>query len=123
MDGTTFLAEVIAALFLAVLVTFFMLRDGSRFVAWVYRHARSDKHERFQRAADAAWSTLGGYLRGAALLGVLEAIVIGSTLFAFGGRLRGPVMILTFVAAFVRIVGAAPAGVVAVLVRSSPAVR
>lgn len=49
-------------------------------------------------------------------MGVLEAIVIGFTLFAAGGRLVGPVMIVTFVAAFIPIVGAVAAGVVAVLV-------
>src|SRR5690606_28540135 len=60
--------------------------------------------------------TLGAYLRGAALLGVLESITIGSALFFAGGGLVAPVMLLTFVGAFVPIVGATLAGVVAVLV-------
>lgn len=116
VDGATFLAEAIAGLFIALLVTFFMLRDGERGMAWVYRRAGPGQDERIRRGAEAAWWTLGGYLRGAAILGLLEAIVIGLTLFLAGGRLVGPVALVTFFAAFVPIVGAITAGVVAVLV-------
>jgi predicted PurR-regulated permease PerM len=59
---------------------------------------------------------LGRYLRGAATLGVVEACAIGVALFVSGGRLVLPVMLLTFMAAFVPIVGAVVAGVTAVLV-------
>jgi predicted PurR-regulated permease PerM len=116
VDGATLLAEAVAGLFIALLVTFFMLRDGDRAMAWTYERAGPGRDERIRRGAEAAWWTLGGYLRGAAILGLLESIVIGFTLFVAGGRLVGPVALLTFFAAFVPIVGAIAAGVVAVLV-------
>lgn len=116
LEGATLVAEVIAGLILALLLTFFMLRDGARFTTWVIGHARPERHQRLRRAAEGGWSALGGYLRGAALLGLVESVVIGITLFAVGGSLVVPVMLLTFAAAFIPIIGAIAAGVVATLV-------
>jgi predicted PurR-regulated permease PerM len=63
-----------------------------------------------------AWETLGGYLRGAALLGVVEGTIIGATVALVGGRLAVPVGVLTFMLAFVPFAGAIVAAVLAVLV-------
>ena len=116
LEGAALAAEIIAGLILALLLTFFMLRDGRRFSTWVIGHARPDHRQRLHRAAARGWSALGAYLRGAALLGVVEAVAIGITLLLVGGGLVVPVMLLTFVAAFVPIFGAIAAGVVATLV-------
>jgi predicted PurR-regulated permease PerM len=116
IDGATIAAEIVAGLFLALLFTFFMLRDGGKFATWAMGRLRPDHHERARRAAARGWYTLGAYLRGAALLGIVESIAIGLALFFAGASLVVPVMILTFLAAFVPIVGAITAGVVAVLV-------
>lgn len=116
ISGATFVAEVVTVLILAILLTFFMLRDGARFSEWGIRRAGPDRQPRFRRAADSAWKALGGYLRGATVLGILEAVVVGVTLLIAGGRLVAPVMLLTFVGAFVPLVGAVAAGVIAVLV-------
>jgi predicted PurR-regulated permease PerM len=116
IDGATLAAEIVAGLFLSLLLTFFMLRDGDRFATWAQGRLRSDHHDRARRAARRGWYTLGAYLRGAAALGIVESIAIGLALFFAGASLVVPVMILTFLAAFVPIVGAITAGVVAVLV-------
>lgn len=116
VDGATVAAEVVAGLFLSILFTFFMLRDGARFSNWLLSRLRPAQRERAQRAAHRGWSTLGGYVRGAAILGIVESITIGLALLLAGGSLVVPVMVLTFVAAFVPIMGAVVAGVTAVLV-------
>jgi putative heme transporter len=116
VDGATLAAEVVAGLFLSLLFTFFMLRDGVRFASWLRSRLRPAQRERAERAAQRGWSTLGGYLRGAATLGIIESIAIGLALLVAGGSLVVPVMVLTFIAAFVPIVGAVFAGVTAVLV-------
>jgi predicted PurR-regulated permease PerM len=116
LDSATLAAEVLTGLLLALLLTFFMLRDGRRFVDWAIAKAPTERRSALARAAERGWTTLGGYLRGAALLGLVEAITIGLALFLAGGSLVVPVMILTFVAAFVPIAGAIVAGAVAVLV-------
>jgi putative heme transporter len=115
-DQATLVAEVVAGTVLAIILTFFMLRDGLRFADWVASRAGGDRPARMRGALDAAWATLAGYLRGAALLGVLEAVVTGLTLKIVGGSLVAPVMILTLLGAFVPVVGAVLAGIIAVLV-------
>ena len=114
-DQATLVAELITGVILAIVLTFFMLRDGGRFVDWVCRRSPRNRVG-VRRSLDAAWATLGGYLKGAAILGVVESILIGATLFIAGGRLVAPVMVITFLGAFIPIAGAVIAGVVAVLV-------
>lgn len=63
-----------------------------------------------------AWETVGGYLRGAALLGFVEGVAMGITLALVGAKLAAPVALVTFITAFVPFVGAIVSGVVAVLV-------
>lgn len=116
MRGARLTAAGVAGLILALVLTFFALKEGDRFVGWVDGHVPAPRRHEVRAAGDASWRALGGYLRGAALLGVLEAIVIGGAMALVGSGLVIPVMILTFVAAFVPIVGAVVAGVIAVLV-------
>lgn len=116
LDRATVVAEVITGSLLAVILTFFLLRDGGRFVDWVCGRARPGRRDRLRRALDRSWSTLAGYLRGATLLGVVESIAIGLALWLSGGALVAPVVLLTFVGAYVPLVGATVSGVIAVLV-------
>jgi predicted PurR-regulated permease PerM len=114
--GAMLAAEIVAGALLAVFLTFFMLRDGERFVDSVIARARTDRRATLRRAADRGWAVLGGYLLGAAVLGLVESVIIGLTLLLAGGDLVVPVMIITFFGAFIPIAGALAAGVVAVLV-------
>ena len=115
VDQATLVAELITGSLLALILTFFMLRDGGRFVDWIGKRSR-DNEARVRRSLDAAWGTLGGYLRGAALLGVVESIVIGAALLITGSSLVAAVMVITFLGAFIPVAGAVVAGLVAVLV-------
>ncbi len=115
-DQATVVAELITGTVLAVILTFFMLRDGRRFTDWISRRARGENERRVRRSLDAGWSTLAGYLRGATLLGVIESILLGATLWIAGGSLIAPVMVITFLGAFIPLVGAVLSGVIAVLV-------
>ena len=110
------LFEVVAGIVLALVFTFFLLKDGERFQQWALRQLPEPRRELARRLAGRAWWTLGGYLKGSAALGAVEATIIGTTLAIAGARLVVPVMVLTFFAAFVPFVGAVTAGVVATLV-------
>lgn len=115
-DRATLVAELFAGSVLALILTFFLLRDGRRLAEWSVRRARSGRRSQLRRSLDAAWSALAGYLRGASLLGVVEAVAIGITLWLVGADLIAPMMVLTFLGAFVPLVGAVLAGVIAVMV-------
>jgi predicted PurR-regulated permease PerM len=116
VSGTVVVFEVITGLVLALISTFFLLKDGDRFCEWVVGHFPEDRRPLTRRLAARAWRTLGGYLRGSALLGLIEGIIIGSTVWLVGGALAVPVAVITFFAAFVPFAGAVVAGAVAVLV-------
>lgn len=106
----------LAGIILALILTVFALKDGRRFQRWATDAAPNGWREEVACAARSAWTALGGYLRGATLLGALEAVVIGGAMGLVGASLVLPVMLLTFVAAFIPLVGATVAGVIAVLV-------
>ena len=116
VSGAIVVVEAMIGVVLGLVITFFALKDGDRFVAWAARLLPEGRREVAGVMARRAWETLGGYLRGAAILGIVEGVAIGVTLALVGADLAVPVAVLTFMAAFVPFVGAVVAGVVTVLV-------
>lgn len=116
VDGLLAAVEVLTGLLLAVVTTFFMLKDGDRFTNWLLTAFPEGRRPLVDRIGTRAWKTLGGYLKGGAILGLVEAFIIGITLVVMGANLVLPVMVLTFSAAFIPFAGAILAGVVAVMV-------
>jgi len=116
VDSTIVVFEVLTALVLALITSFFILKDGGRFGQWCLTFLPEERRALVGRLGQRAWQTLGGYLRGAAMLGLLEGTIIGVTVFAVGGKLAVPVAVVTFFAAFIPFAGAVLAGTIAVLV-------
>lgn len=116
ISGTVAVFEAFAGILLGLVTTFFLLKDGDRFGSWFVTQVPEYHRELATRLGARAWRTLGGYLRGSATLGVVEAIIIGMTVWLVGGQLPVPVGVITFFAAFVPFVGAIVAGLIAILV-------
>ena len=116
LDGARLALEGVFAILLGLILTFFALKDGSVLVPWLRERTPTDRRAAFDRIGASAWHTLGGYLRGAAILGLVEGIIIGVTLALVGAELAVVVGLLTFVAAFVPFIGAIAAAAVATLV-------
>lgn len=116
VSGALVVAHGVAGVILMLVVTFFGLKDAPELGGWVLRHLPHSRHEVVTATAHAAWRALGGYLRGVALLGFVEGLVIGVTLLLVGAPLVLPVALLTFVGAFFPVVGAVVTGTVAALV-------
>jgi putative heme transporter len=114
--GVITVGKLIVGLFLALIVSFFFLKDGERFRDGVVNMFPTQHQSLAAEAANRAWGALGGYLRGSALLGTVEAAIVGTTLAVTGSSLIAPVMVLTFIGAFVPVVGAIATGVIAILV-------
>jgi predicted PurR-regulated permease PerM len=108
--------EVVAGGALAVVLLFFILKDGHRAGAALDRVVEPRMADDLKVLGAKAWDTMGGYLRGVALTGVVEALIIGVALALLGVPLVVPLMLLTFLAAFVPMVGATAAGVLAAMV-------
>jgi predicted PurR-regulated permease PerM len=114
--GVRTAGEVLAGILLTVILTLLFLKDGRRFQGWVLAHVPPRHHDVTRAAGTRAFDALGGFLRGAAVLGVVEGAIVGGTMAIVGSPLWGPVAVLTFLAAFFPVVGAVVAGAVATLV-------
>lgn len=115
LAGAVAAGEVAAGVVLALMTTFFVVKDGASIQRSLLAIAPAEQRESLRTAARAAWSALGSYVRAAASLGAIEAAVIGTAVAVVGGELAVAVAVLTFLGGFVPIVGAVTAGVVAVL--------
>lgn len=106
----------IITLAMTLVIVFFMLKDGHKFVPWlrvaVGRRGGFHVSELFTRL----WNTLSGYIRTQAIVSLVDAVFIGLGLWLLDVPLAFPIAIITFIAGFIPIVGAFSAGAIAVLV-------
>jgi predicted PurR-regulated permease PerM len=101
---------------LAIFLMFFFLKDGPRFLPWLTRQLPGRLAADVPAVATRGWDTLGAFVRSQAFVGLLDAVLIGLGLWIVGVPLVLPLAVLTFVSAFVPIVGALFAGFIAVLI-------
>jgi putative heme transporter len=109
-------AEIIGGILLLVVLLFFFLKDGDRMWAWLVRRLGADAGRHADAAGHRAWQSLGGYMRGQAIIAFVDAVFIGLGAFILGVPFALPIALITFVAGFFPIVGAVSAGVIAVLI-------
>ncbi|WNV77667.1 AI-2E family transporter [Geodermatophilus sp. DSM 44513] len=108
--------SVLAAVVLAVFLLFFMLKDGARMWAWAVSWVPDRRRAQVDGAGHAAWEVLSLYVRGVTVVALIDAVGIGIGLFLLGVPLWVSLTLLTFVGAFVPLIGATVSGAVAVLV-------
>lgn len=114
--GVTSATEVLAAILLAIVLLFFFLRDGGRIWSWTARLVPPPWTDRVDNAGQAAWHTLASYTHGIVAVAAADAVGIGAALLALRVPLALSLAVLTFLAAFVPIIGATVAGAAATLV-------
>jgi predicted PurR-regulated permease PerM len=108
--------EALGAAALTLVLLFFLLKDGRSMWSWLIGHVPARRRGRIEPAGAAGWDALSGYVRGTVIVAAVDAIGIGAALLIVGVPLALPLILLTFVAAFVPIIGATVAGAAAVLV-------
>ena len=108
--------SALVTLFTTIVVTFFLLKDGPRFVPWLRRAVGRPAAPHAAELLERVWSTLGGFIRTQALVSLVDAVLIGIGLVILGVPLAYALAIITFIGGFVPIVGAFVAGGLAVLV-------
>ena len=116
VSGAVLVVEVVAGLVLALVLLFFLLKDGERIWAWIVDLVPPAYRADARSIGERGWATLGGYLRGVTLVALFDAVFIALALVIVGVPLVLPLGVLTFVGAYVPIVGAFVAGLAAVLV-------
>ncbi len=116
LAGAILAGEVIAGLLLVLVLVFFFVKDGEKMCRYGLDQVREENQELLAALGDRVWATIGGYVRGTALVALADAVIIGVGLLIIGVPLVLPLALLVFFGAFFPLVGAVLAGSVAVLV-------
>ncbi len=116
ISGLSTAASVATGLALGVVVLFYFLKDGPRIWAFFISATEGPAHARLAHVGTNATGVLGGYIRGTAAVASVDAIFIGVGIAVLGVPLALPLALITFVGAFIPIVGAVAAGILAALV-------
>ncbi|OQD54111.1 AI-2E family transporter [Streptomyces phaeoluteigriseus] len=116
VSGVSTVVNGLVTAVLAIFLMFFFLKDGPRFLPWLARQLPGRFAADVPTVAARSWDTLGAFVRSQALVGLLDAVLIGLGLWILDVPLVLPLAVLTFVSAFVPIIGALFAGFVAVLI-------
>lgn len=99
-----------------IVVFYFFLKDGPGIWEFLLRPFHGAGYERGWRAGRQATATFGHYVRGTTIVAAADAVGIGAGLFILQIPLALPLAVIVFVTAYIPIVGATLAGIVAALV-------
>ena len=114
--GVSAVASAFVTALMTLVLTFFFVRDGERFLPWISRLSGRSAAPHFMALGTRLWRTLGGYVRGQAIISAVDAVLIGIALVILGVPMAGALIILTFLGGFIPIVGAVAVGTLSILV-------
>jgi predicted PurR-regulated permease PerM len=114
--GLSMVTEFLAGAALMVVFLFFFLKDGAKIWAFFLRPFSGSREARLRRAGHRTPEVLGGYVRGTAIVALVDTVAIGAALLILQVPLAIPLAIIVFITAFVPLVGATVAGILAALV-------
>jgi predicted PurR-regulated permease PerM len=116
LTGASAVGNSLINLVLALVLVFFFLKDGPRWVPWLSAQTGPKAAKHVAALSYKTWATLSEFIRQQAVVGFFDALFIGLGLWFLGVPLVIPLAVLTFFAAFVPIIGAFVAGAFAVLI-------
>ncbi|MDA2808862.1 AI-2E family transporter [Nocardiopsis suaedae] len=114
--GTAVL-ELLLGLVLILVLTVYFVHSGDRLVEWLQSLLPAASRRPVSATVDVAYGVMGRYVRGVATVGLFDAVGIGVPLFfLIDPALVIPLVVLTFIGAFLPIVGAFISGLLATAV-------
>ncbi|PPG84850.1 AI-2E family transporter [Rathayibacter rathayi] len=116
LAGVSAAANFVTGLVLMIVVLFFFMKDGPKIWEFLLRPFTGSGYERARRVGHKTVDVLGGYVRGTATVAAVDAIGIGVALAIIQVPLAIPLAVIVFLTAFIPIVGATAAGILAALV-------
>jgi predicted PurR-regulated permease PerM len=116
LTGASAVGNSLINLVLALVLVFFFLKDGPRWVPWLAAQTGHRAAPHVAALSYKTWSTLSEFIKQQALVGFIDALFIGLGLWILDVPLVLPLALLTFFAAFIPIIGAFVAGAFAVLI-------
>jgi putative heme transporter len=116
LSGAVAAGSLLLTGLLAVVLCFFFLKDGPRFLPWVGGLVGPRAAPHVTAVSLRAWTTLSGFIKAQAAVGLVDAVAIGVGLALLGVPLALPLAVLIFFGAFIPIIGAVVTGALAALV-------
>jgi predicted PurR-regulated permease PerM len=116
LGGLSFTAQIISGALLAFVFLLYILTGGEAIWGWVTARFRPGNRERVAVAGVAAWNAASGYIRGIALVALIDTTVITIGMLIIGTPHVGTMALLTFVSLFIPILGAWVSGLIIGLV-------
>lgn len=119
LSGAALAVNIAAGAVLILVLLFFLTKDGEEIVGWMLARTPPEHRETARAVGRRAWSALGGYVRGTALIALINAVGVAIGLLIIGVPLVAPLALLVFLGAFLPVIGAFIAGLIAVLVAAA----
>ncbi|MFP3883256.1 MAG: AI-2E family transporter [Actinomycetota bacterium] len=116
LGGATAVLEVVTGTVLAIIVTFFLLKDGRKLLDGLKGRLSDDRAGKVETGARVGRLTLAQYMRGMATIGLFDASLIAIALWIVGAPLVIPLAVIVFFGAFIPLVGAFVSGLLATAV-------
>jgi predicted PurR-regulated permease PerM len=116
LGGLSFTAQMVGGAVLMFVFLLYLLTGGDAVWGWIKNRFAETHRERVATAGAAAWSAATGYIRGIALVALIDTTVITLGMLAIGTPHVGTLALLTFVSLFIPILGAWVSGLVIGLV-------
>jgi predicted PurR-regulated permease PerM len=116
LGGLSFVASVVSGFLLMLTFLLYLVTSGDSVWGWVRDRFRPERRDRVEVVGNAAWNAASGYIRGIALVALIDTTVISLGMVVIGTPHLGTLALLTFVCLFIPILGAWVSGAVIVLV-------
>jgi predicted PurR-regulated permease PerM len=116
LSGAAAAGSLLVTGLLALVLCFFYLKDGPKFVPWVGGLVGPRAAPHVAAVMQRSWVTLSGFIKAQAAVGLVDAVLIGAGLALLGVPLALPLSVLVFFGAFIPIIGAVVSGALAALV-------
>ncbi|MBJ2122231.1 AI-2E family transporter [Arthrobacter sp. MSA 4-2] len=116
LSGLSAATNFIAGGLLMAVILFYFLKDGEKIWAFMLRAFKGKRLVKARRVGYSSLAVLGGYVRGTAIVALVDAVFIGIALVILNIPLALPLAVIVFIGAFIPLVGATLAGVLAALV-------
>jgi predicted PurR-regulated permease PerM len=116
LGGLSFTAQLVSGALLMIVFVLYILTGGDAIWSWIQDRFAGGRRNQAAVAGAAAWNAATGYIRGIALVALIDTTVITLGMLVIGTPHAGTLALLTFVSLFIPILGAWVSGIVTVLV-------
>jgi putative heme transporter len=116
LGGLSFTAQLVSGALLMFVFLLYILTGGDAIWGWLQERFSAGRRDRVAAVGAAAWNAASGYIRGIALVALIDSTVITLGMLVIGTPHVGTLALLSFVTLFIPILGAWVSGAVIVLV-------